>query len=777
MRALSLYATLLLVCGLVCSVTASVLPHAGTRRLSAFVLDIRNADAYLAGAKPQLVEVGPFVYDVIDAGTNLTYPQPNEHKIIPGRTYMFNLALSVSSDSVNVTTLNTPFLSIAHHYMNSGEPGTLEYLFSHLGIYSANTDAVRLFSFRTVREVLFGWRDPVMQLLEQEPYAPLSNSTCMWLFDGQANRTYERTLWRSTTTTQRCSNGASLCQCLPEDRVPLWGTAQANLLRGGAGEVFPAPVSASTLLGVWVDDLSRFVPLEPVDAQSPSQFRVQSSVWQNASEVPQNAAYYQERTLLGLLNYTSVASFPLYLSQPRFIGADPTLTAAIHAAWLPSPVDADVTSLWNVDPVTGVTTSRRLNSMLSYHPRPLEGNWSSGGHPGNFSWFPMLVPVHVPAYWFAEEWTRQAPNTSCVFASENALFNFSDLATATGTVVQSAAGDEFLVNVCGMATGAQASFKMPCFDAQASVCYRPAGGSDWSPIARLQQGAEQPQYSLIIPNNPSGGVRARYSNGLLGDTGSAALMDFLFFCATGVSPATTYSAFQNTTTGIFTVVVTSPIACQQVAPGTSSTGVAASSTGGAAPVPNDVPVDMLFKLWLTMTALPGGDVAHFVPMLLQDIATALEVPTSRLQFTSVAAPADAAAATLRLGSVADANVTSQVEAQFRILAAPTLQEPTASLLAAGFVWQCSKVNSALFAQQNVTRFSVIGSARIVESPADDGSSTGIPGWGIALLVIASLAFVALVAVLAHVCHGRSTRTELRQGILRAAGADDYQATV
>jgi len=97
--------------------------------LSAYVYDIQNAEEVLQGAKPHIVERGPYVYKQYVLNFNTTFadihgnpsndsdPSPSSRRTLFYRTYSSyefvpELSVETSDVATQVTTLNMPFVSI-----------------------------------------------------------------------------------------------------------------------------------------------------------------------------------------------------------------------------------------------------------------------------------------------------------------------------------------------------------------------------------------------------------------------------------------------------------------------------------------------------------------------------------------------------------------------------------------------------------------------------------------------------------------------------------------
>ena len=197
----------------------------------------------------------------------------------------------------------------------------------------------------TLREALFGFTDPFLQMLSKidganiSPVFPglLPNLTSehqvfqqyepIKAFTGKDTRyrAYEYVQWNGMAQMQCCELGP--CKGFsPEGGVPAWNTVDANTVRGTYGTQFRQNVKKGDSLFAFEDQLFRAVELvnennkvvkhQGIDTL---RFTLKKSLLLNSTENPDNAAYNMNGPS-GLLNITGCAQkVPVFISKPHFL--------------------------------------------------------------------------------------------------------------------------------------------------------------------------------------------------------------------------------------------------------------------------------------------------------------------------------------------------------------------------------------------------------------------------------------------------------------------------
>ena len=418
--------------------------------LSTYVYDIQNPHQILEGAKPILVERGPFVYRQYTQNYDLMFGEsPEDYGVNSTRRtlfyrsytwYEFAPELSVASEDTTIITINMPFVTIRSQYEQQNEETTIWYLFTHEGSYINATEYDYLFINRTVHQTLFGWYDPVIELLQNHYTGYIKNyaSFNASLKDQMTKQFYQQIytgadgtfpmlrnylMYHNQSYIATCPLPTPTDYCALSANIPGWannsngpptpqsngGPSHVSDLRGNDGSVFPSPISESSILTTFFSPLLRSIDLEFKQASTYKdvpllQFGFPAEMYHNAEQYPPNAAFFQNGPT-GLLNMSMMqGGIPLYVSQARFQGADPSLTAAIEPTYL-APPSATPGTYFEVEPESGVTFHVLTSSQVNLYLSPLPGmpnvpGWEFHSNP---VWFKNLSSLYMPVFWAQEE--------------------------------------------------------------------------------------------------------------------------------------------------------------------------------------------------------------------------------------------------------------------------------------------------------------------------------------------------------------------------------------
>ncbi len=247
----------------------------------------------------------------------------------------------------------------------------------------------------TVRQALFGYTDPFLQLLSTaakklknkviSPSFPglLPNLTSpqqvfeayepVKAFTGKNTRfrAYEYTQWNGMAQMQCCETGP--CKGFnPEGGQPTWNTVDANTVRGTYGTQFRQNVQKGDSLFAFEDQLFRAVELVNVDDQVVThqgidtlRFTLKKSLLLNSTENPANAAYNMNGPS-GLLNISACAqNAPVFVSKPHFLDGSAGLMSNISGLTPASAAEHD--TVLDVEPITGSTFFAHERLQVNTH--------------------------------------------------------------------------------------------------------------------------------------------------------------------------------------------------------------------------------------------------------------------------------------------------------------------------------------------------------------------------------------------------------------------------
>ncbi|KAL0051752.1 hypothetical protein WJX82_001524 [Trebouxia sp. C0006] len=324
-----------------------------------YVLNITNLASVKAGGRPELQQLGPYTYRKHTVKHNIWFDKKGRVAFTRDEFYtaLSDNATHLSLDDV-ITTVNIPLLgALAKAHSFFGRVVALQLLLEVLAAFhDPNVDG--LFMTRTVRELLWGYEDPLLQKLK-------------FIAPGLDTR------------FQLGSDGVQFRPSLKSgDKVEVW-----------APEVYK---SATLLANTTVDldgvNLLRFRP-DP------------------AQGLP-NPTYFQNYQ--GLMNITSPTAAgpegragapgpPIFLSNAHFCDVDPAVADTVVGL---NCSQAEHVTFLDVEPMTGITmrAAKRLMMSTQYGPE-----WRAVE--------PHVKKTFLPIFW-VEEWSQATSDQLTSFKSQ-----------------------------------------------------------------------------------------------------------------------------------------------------------------------------------------------------------------------------------------------------------------------------------------------------------------------------------------------------------------------
>lgn len=423
-------------------------------------LNVSNAAEVLErGAKPKLVEVGPFVYKQYQSRKDIkfdsesdmvSYRQHTWSEFDKDETLARSNGVYHSDTDVKITTLNLIFSGM--------RTMTSQSALHMLGGLLWRSDFERLFEQRTPRELLEGYNVtfklmglPVHTVafpgiapnLPKAKDPNMLHTSAIHVGAHENDKTFSYMTWEGQSEARvqcpfgslhlpfshGCKAGQQPC-CGQKELVPLWNTTQmpgefdadANAVRGTTGEQFRRGLIEDVEeVEMYFSLVRRAMRL----ATTPGEQRRHQGIpvrtfrpdygtfWANATERPANARYYQWGPS-GLVNMSMALGADLYMSPAHFLGCDPSLSEAVEGL-RPDPDKHGF--LMGVEPTTGITLETYCTVMLSGRVHAEPDAPGTHGH----GWFPALAgrTLYVPIAWFGLEVPDLPPEVVNVLLAMN----------------------------------------------------------------------------------------------------------------------------------------------------------------------------------------------------------------------------------------------------------------------------------------------------------------------------------------------------------------------
>uniref|UniRef100_A0A6Q2Y4I3 Platelet glycoprotein 4 n=1 Tax=Esox lucius TaxID=8010 RepID=A0A6Q2Y4I3_ESOLU len=312
-----------------------------------WLFDVQNPlDVVENGSKPIVVEKGPYTYRTRYLAKADITPNTETHTVsfrLPLGA-IFEPSMSVGSEGDNVTSLN---LAVAVSVT------------SQCHVAAILLKGVSLFQRRTVGELLWGYKDPILKstLGFFYPY----NGT----FDGP---------YSIFTGKHNISKVSIIDTWKGKKKVSFWNNTYCNMINGSGSSCYQVPHLLTALFFNILRSVSA-VYEDSLDLKGIEVYRFKLPPLTLASplENPDNMCYCTDPvvtrncTMAGVLDISSFRGVPVYISLPHFLHGSPNLVDAIQGL---RPNDEQHFTFLDVEPTTGFTlrAAKRLQVNMMYGP-------------------------------------------------------------------------------------------------------------------------------------------------------------------------------------------------------------------------------------------------------------------------------------------------------------------------------------------------------------------------------------------------------------------------
>ncbi|KAK7149496.1 hypothetical protein R3I94_008972 [Phoxinus phoxinus] len=318
-----------------------------------WLFDVQNPDEVVSqGAKPVLVQKGPYTYRT---------------RFIPKRNIHFNDNFTVSfvlpmgaifQPGMSVGTEDDIFTSI--NLAVAGVYGLLDHKLANLFIQNSTS---KLFQRRTVKELLWGYKDPMLKTM-MGVFFPYNDTT-----DGP---------YTVFTGKDDIKKVATIERWMGETSLTYWNDSYCNMINGTDGSSFHPFLDKKEHLYFFSSDICRSISAvyeSTVDLKGIDVYRYMLPAETLASPVvnPDNQCYCTDPVITkncstaGLLDLTPCRGVPVFLSLPHFLYGSNDLVQAV-VGLSPNPDEHSI--FLDVEPITGFTMrfAKRLQLNMLYGP-------------------------------------------------------------------------------------------------------------------------------------------------------------------------------------------------------------------------------------------------------------------------------------------------------------------------------------------------------------------------------------------------------------------------
>ncbi|XP_063081556.1 scavenger receptor class B member 1 isoform X3 [Cavia porcellus] len=294
--------------------------------MSVYFFDVLNPDEVLQGRMPEVRERGPYVYRQFRVKTNISFHNNDTVSFRERCVLQFQPEKSQGSEGDYVMLPN--ILVMAASAMMEHRPMSLKLLMTLM----FTTMGQRAFMNRTVGEVLWGYDDPLLDLMDKYFPGALPFKGKFGLFS-QLNNS-DSGLFTVFTGVKNLSRIHMVDKWNGMSQVKYWQSDQCNMINGTSGQMWPPFMTPETSLEFYSPDACRSMKLvyqkQGVFQGIPTyRFVAPNTLFANGSVYPPNEGFCP--CLESGVQNVSTCRFgaPLFLSHPHFYNADPVLAERV----------------------------------------------------------------------------------------------------------------------------------------------------------------------------------------------------------------------------------------------------------------------------------------------------------------------------------------------------------------------------------------------------------------------------------------------------------------
>ncbi|KAK1174400.1 lysosome membrane protein 2-like [Acipenser oxyrinchus oxyrinchus] len=314
-----------------------------------YFFNVTNAEAVMQGRKPTVEEIGPYTYREYRPRENVTFLE-NGTKVsaLSPKTFVFCRDMSSGDPEVDlITTVNIPAVAVMEQVRSS-------IILSSIISFGMQSIGVEMFMTRTVNELLWGFKDPLLTRLrafkpEVEEYFGL-----MYKKNGTSDDEFV-----FHTGMQDYKDFGKIVSWNGESKMKWWSSNESNMINGSDGSSFHPLIGKNESLYIFSPDLCRSIYLTfekdvGIKGIPAYRFSPPPEVLASPEINPANAGFcVPAGTCMGTgVLKVSVCrkGAPVVVSFPHFYQADQKYVDAIEGL---SPNKDDHETYLDINPLTG----------------------------------------------------------------------------------------------------------------------------------------------------------------------------------------------------------------------------------------------------------------------------------------------------------------------------------------------------------------------------------------------------------------------------------------
>lgn len=357
-----------------------------------YFFEITNPDEVFDGAKPVLVEKGPYTYTLTVRRDNVTNHDNGTVSSIPIYTYVFDRERSVGPDTDTFLGINLPMTSTA--YMMKDSPKFVKEMMSSVLDELDSGMFIRL----TVDELLFGYDEPLFELINK--FFPIPGMSDQFGFLLGYNGTDINGLFTVYDGVDDISKINRLETWKGQPNLTWWYTPEANMMNGTDGMMYHPFVKTHETLLLFHPDFCRTMPYEYDGDESwrgipLKRYYLPPYAYENGTTYPPNAGFCSEElencAPKGIQRMDACRfGSPMGMSNPHFLYGDPWLEEQVIGL---KPSEEDHKNYFLLEPLMGMPYVMNQRLQINQYMKQVDGIKQMGN----------VRTMYLPALWFLQE--------------------------------------------------------------------------------------------------------------------------------------------------------------------------------------------------------------------------------------------------------------------------------------------------------------------------------------------------------------------------------------
>ncbi|NP_001080106.1 scavenger receptor class B member 2 L homeolog [Xenopus laevis] len=333
-----------------------------------YFFNVNNPLEILNGEKPFVTEIGPYTYREYRQKENITFSvNETEVSAVTPKTYVFEPEMSVGDPKVDlIRTVNIPLVTVMEMTKDSR-------ILRPLIIAILKTSKEGMFVTRTVDELLWGYKDPVLSFLHTFNH---SVSDTFGLF--YKMNTTDDGEYVFLSGNNDYLKFTQIAEWKGQKALDWWSTNTSNMINGTDGTSFHPLLNKDDKLYMFSSDLCRSIyavyeSSKNIKDISVFRFSPPASVFANVSVNPQNEGFCVPAGNClpsGLLNVSNCKQgAPIILSSPHFYQADENVINSIRGI---KPIKEHHMTFLDLSPLTGTIIHAAKRMQVNVYVRKID---------------------------------------------------------------------------------------------------------------------------------------------------------------------------------------------------------------------------------------------------------------------------------------------------------------------------------------------------------------------------------------------------------------------